>query len=779
MLALAIAAALAGSGSVRAATPAGAYASLDQHPAAMDALQEQRLFLEVFHGERPTGLIAEFRLRDGSLAATPAELAQIGLVLPAGVSADARGLVPLDALPGLAWHYDAAAQRLHLRIPAALRPQQALGYTPPPAVMPDRARGWTLGYDSYLHRQAGQRTAAVSTAFAVFGDWGTFELEGVTHFGDAVAGGERGFRRLGSRWRHSDPQRLTTWTVGDLDSGGLGWTRPVRMAGLQWRRNFATRPDLVTTPLPQFSADATLPSSVELYVNNVRQFGSEVQDGPFVLDAVPTIGGAGVAQLVVTDALGRTTTTSVPLYVDARRLAVGLSDFSIEAGVLRRGWGADDGYGDIPAASASWRRGVRDRLTVEAHAEATRGLWLGGAGAVWSPGNRWGLVTAALARSGGDHSGWQRSLGYQWHAPAWGLDLATTRRSSGFRDLGDASVVAGGAPSSARAEDRASAWTSGAAGTLAASWIRYRDRRDQVTTVRSLSWSRQFGTRAHVAASLFASNGDGGGGLTLSLPLGRDRHATIGVQRAGDDFDTTATYRRSAPYEGGFGWGVLAGDRHGGEGRATLEYRGDRIEASAGVERLAGRDGAFAQARGSVIGLGGGVYAARALTDAFAVVDAGEAGVPVLYENRLYGHTGADGRLLVTDLRGWQRNRLAIDPDALPANFRVGEIEQTAVPVDHAGVVVRFEVERRAPAILRLLGRDGAPVPAGTRVAAGGRSLIVGFDGEAFLESAAADTVLEGRLDGGRCRWTVAAVELRADGAPARPPPLACHWSAP
>ena len=74
------------------------------------------------------------------------------------------------------------------------------------------------------------------------------------------------------------------------------------------------------------TVQATVPSAVDLYLNNIRQFGSRVQDGPFVLDALPRISGAGQATVVVTDHLGRTTQTSVPLYVDQQRLAPGLID---------------------------------------------------------------------------------------------------------------------------------------------------------------------------------------------------------------------------------------------------------------------------------------------------------------------------------------------------------------------------------------------------------------------------------------------------------------------
>ncbi|WP_146910294.1 hypothetical protein [Arenimonas daejeonensis] len=150
LIATAIAAACLGlAGGARADASAGAYVSLDEAPSKAESLGEQRLFLEIFHDDRPIGLVAEMRLRDQRMWATPQELGEIGLIVPANLATDDEGLVPLDALPGLSWRYDAAAQRLHLGIPPSLRPEQALGYKAPTAVKADRSSGWRLGYDAY------------------------------------------------------------------------------------------------------------------------------------------------------------------------------------------------------------------------------------------------------------------------------------------------------------------------------------------------------------------------------------------------------------------------------------------------------------------------------------------------------------------------------------------------------------------------------------------------------------------------------------------------------
>lgn len=741
-------------------------------------VRAQDLYLEVFHGERSTGLIARLRLRDGQLWASRTDLRAVGVIVPADVQVDADSLIRLDALPGLAYRYEPASQRLILQVPPALRPMQRLGYQTPGAVDVRRDPGWLLGYDAYGRALDGDRTLAVGSSLSRFGRAGTIEITGVSRVGDDAIG----YRRLDTRWTYSDPERLWTWTAGDLISSGLSWTRPVRVAGLQWRRNFGVRPDLITLPMPRFSADATVPSTVELFVNNVRHFGTEVQDGPFVLDALPRISGAGQASLIVTDALGRVTQTTLPLYVDHERLARGLSDFSLEAGLLRHGFGAsggDDDYGDDLVLSASWRRGLTDTFTLEGHGEAGAGVRLGGVGTIWSPWSRWGLATASIAVSDGDSSGHQYTLGYQWNSASYGFDVLALRRSRRFRDLGDVRLDANGAVPSLRAQDRATFWLGIPRGSLAVTWLRWRDMDDHDQDTVSLSWTQNLGARLSLSASVFDdSEGGRGGGLSLTIPLGDHINASTTVRRNEDRTSLSATLRRNTPYEGGWGWRVEGGDRPGGYAQAAAEVRGRYGEALFGVDQTGDRTGSFFQGGGSVVLMDRQLFLSRRIHDAFAVVSTdGVSGVPVLSENRLYGRTNGGGYLLVPELRGWQRNRLAIDPSDLGPNYRLSELEQMATPADRSGVLVEFDVTQVNPALVVLLDPEGKPVPAGSRgrLVGTGREILVGFGGEAYVENVTEDTVIQLDVGGVRCRYRVPVKPERPSAAGLRRGPLACE----
>lgn len=711
------------------------------------------LYLDVYFGDRSSGRIAELRRRGGRLFITPQGLAALDVVPPQPLQPAADGWVPLDAVPGLQHHYDVAQQRLVLDVPPALRPRQNLGYTVPDPVNVTRDAGVLLGWEAYGRHVEDSDLVSVASRWRWFGRLGALEVSGVSRGGDDDAAWER----VDTHWSYSDSTRMTTSTIGDLTSGGLAWTRPVRLGGVQYRRNFATRPDLVTYPVPRFSGQATLPSAVELLVDNVRQFGSEVNDGPFVIEQFPRISGAGDVTVVLTDTLGRVTQTTIPLYVDYQRLAPGLSDFSFEAGRLREGFGSGrDRYGDDWLGSVSVRRGITDSLTLEGHAEGGAGLGLAGIGMVWSPAARYGVFNVAYAVGSGDSDGSLHRAGYQWNNRSVGIDLQSERRSQGLRDLGDAMDPIGLA-SAPRALDRVSGWTQFNRGSLGYTWLRSRSSAGREDRLHSMSWSQSY-RQFSLSASAFDSATTGYGlGFTMSVPLGTDRSFSAHANHSeGGDTDFIADLRHDAPYAGGWGWD-LQGGRRGGDtfGQASVSVRGSGGEGLIGMDHANGRTGVFGQAGGSLVWMGGHAFASRRVGDAVVLVDAnGTPGVPVLVENRVFGVTDRDGFLLLPEARGWQRNRIAIDPDVLGYEYLVPEIEQFATPADEGGVRLRFDIHRMHPVAVTLLDRDGKPLPAGTPARVGKQEVLVAYDGQAWIADLPPGASIEADLAGYRCRFT-------------------------
>ncbi|MGH6873975.1 MAG: fimbria/pilus outer membrane usher protein, partial [Aestuariivirgaceae bacterium] len=247
--------------------------------------------------------------------------------------------------------------------------------------------------------------------------------------------------RLDTTYSLPSIKHMTNFNAGDVISGGLSWTAPIRMGGLQMKRDFGTRPDLITTPLPSFRGSAAVPSTLEVFVNNVKQYSNDLPEGAFELQDIPTYSGSGVARIVLRDAQGRETIAEQPFYSSPNLLKPGLYDYSLEAGLPRRNQGTNSfDYDDGPAGSASLRYGLEDWLTIEGHAETMKELVNGGVGAVISAGAL-GVITASAAGSLHEGAaGVQLQAGWEFNRGSFYFSASAKRGFGAYADLGIASA---------------------------------------------------------------------------------------------------------------------------------------------------------------------------------------------------------------------------------------------------------------------------------------------------------------------------------------------------
>src|SRR5690606_34292039 len=103
--------------------------------------------------------------------------------------------------------------------------------------------------------------------------------------------------------------------------------------------NFALQPYQTTAPLASFVGEAVLPSTVELYINGLRQSTQRVPPGQFQIDSLPSLNGAGRAEVIVTDINGQRRILNFDFYGAPSLLRQGLFDWSVETGFVRNDYG--------------------------------------------------------------------------------------------------------------------------------------------------------------------------------------------------------------------------------------------------------------------------------------------------------------------------------------------------------------------------------------------------------------------------------------------------------
>ncbi|WP_146218033.1 fimbria/pilus outer membrane usher protein [Caulobacter sp. D5] len=742
---------------------------------AVETMRED-LQLEVWINGRNTGLVAAVaREADGRLEMRADEMRAVGL------SAGGVGLVDLSALRGLSAAYDDVGQRLMVNADIDLLAVQRfnLAANRDAAGAPRQDLGAVLNYVFSAdggqvddNDDLGVQSLGLALDGRVFGRFGTLSSSvAASRVGDTGR-----IVRLDTTWSWFEPRRMMGLKAGDYINGGFAWTRPIRMAGFQLRRDFATRPDIVTMPSPRLATTAAAPSTLELYVNDTRILSRPVGAGPIEIDGLPPGQGYSDVRLVLNDAAGRQVAVSAPFFATPLLLRKGLADFSAEAGFARRGFGVESGdYAGSPIASASLRYGVLDALTVEGHVEAGAGLIQGGGGLTAQVGGL-GVVSGSFAASRtDDQSGALAAVVFDSRFAGFYLSGMSMRASAGYRDL--AAVTSRpsfyrnwkmGGDEPPRAIDQFTVSTplrlallmrKGEAPVASASYSAQTAAAGLRRQVWSGSLRHTFGERLTAYLTGYVSRGeqrDTGAFLGLSVPLGSRSSSSAGVQVQGGD--TTAfveASRAETQADGTYGWRarIEQGAHQGFEGQAA--YRGRNARVSAAAQYADGAVRGQLQVDGAVAWLGGVAATTNRLEGSFALVEVGAPDVPVLYQNQKVGRSDRNGRLLVRNLEAFDVNRLSIDSQDLPLELEAAQTERSVVPMANGGAIVRFGVGKSPPAVLLTLRRpDGSFVPPGAEVIRAGvaERVIVGYDGQAFLTGVSEDADLRVVVeDGNEC----------------------------
>ncbi|MBB6188273.1 fimbria/pilus outer membrane usher protein [Rhodanobacter sp. MP7CTX1] len=740
------------------------------------------LYLDVTLNGTHAGLV-HFGYKDGELWASRASLHTLGFTLPT----DTPDPVRLQGLQGLQVKYDASGQTLTLIAPLRLLKlgTTVLDTSNNTRPVATASPGILLNYDLYgtygLHGASNLSAFTELRAFNAAGVFSTTSLAQATNDGNGNWHNQS--VRLDTSWSTSFPDDLLTLRLGDTLTDALSWSRSTRIAGVQFGTNFALQPYLVTAPLPSFIGSATLPSDVQLYVNGLRQYSGQIPAGPFQLNTLPNINGAGNAQVVLTNALGQTTTLNFPLYGEHQLLREGFSDWSTEIGVVRENYGLDSfDYGHDAAASGTWRYGFTNNFTAEAHAELTDGLSDAGVGGNWLLGGIGGVLSASVAHSeNAGQGGEQYSLGYNWSNNRFNLGINGTRTYGSYRDV----ATLYGSPTPDITAQAYVSYNFDRLGNLGVSYLDLDYPQQPATRYASAYWFKTVGRALSLNLSLNQDlNNSSNRTIFLIATLSLDHNITLsgGAQREGDRTGLVMNASQALPSQGGFGWraSLSQGDGQNG-GQGELDYLGRYGQLQAGVYDVGDTRYGYASAMGSLVLMSGDVFAARQIYDGFAVVSTdGIAGVPVNLQNNPVGTTDSHGLLLVTPLNSYQNNKVAIDAMNLPADVSINRVDADVATTDRAGTLVKFGITPVRSASIILVDAAGKPLPIGSLVQLHGHTgepALVGFDGAVYLDTLEPRNVLDVDTPSGACHASFAYAR-HGDGIP-QIGPLTCQKVSP
>lgn len=720
------------------------------------APNDETVFLSAQVNGNPDIDLVPFTERGGQLYLSKETATQLGFSADFLKSVSAG--TPLDAYPGVKADYNRSLQSVSITAPFSILSlgTTVMGGTGGTPTFATASPGLLLNYDLYS-TYTNQKDATLSsfTELRGFNDWGllsnSYLLQGQrTH---DQPGLQRTTVRMDTSFQHSFQDKEVTLRLGDAVTNGLSWTRQTRIGGFQLARNFSLQPYQTRTPLPAYFGSAALPSSVDLFVNGIRQYNGNIPAGPFELKALPTVNGAGQAQVVLTDALGRQTAVDFPFYSSTQLLRKGLTDWSFETGYVRQDYGFRSfEYSHDPMASGTIRHGLTNWLTAEAHAEGSKGAAAGGIGVVATIGML-GTASGSWAKGGAQGAkGSQYSAGYQLQRGPFSLGGRTQRTVGDYRDVAS---LYGGTPV-LRSDNAYTSFDMRTWGNVALNYVQLQVPDQPRYRYGGASWSRSFSHGISVSLSANQNldlRSDRSVYLNVSFNLSKGVSAYTSAVRSGGTSSYSAGAQGSARSADGWGWGVQAqkSDQQAPNASGQVSKRTQHLDFNAGINSANENQYAYAGVSGSLVAMGGGVFASRRIYDGFAVVSTdGVPDVPILNQNRPVGATNSRGLALVPSLQSYQHNKISLDPTNLPINMRIDQVNTEVTPRYGSGVNIRFAMQTVHAASLILHGPDGRVVPMGAQVFLNNEpepTGWVGYDGRVYLEGLKADNQLTVRGD--------------------------------
>ena len=670
------------------------------------------------------------------------------------IQIEAQAFAPLNSVAGLTFQIDKELQQLQISVPVESFRSSLISGATAPLPPSEAAQTAFLNYDLSFQHSGG------STVGGAFLEMGASGRLGLVENSVTISNNPGGLNvvRLDTFAVHDDPSGLTRLTLGDTITHVATWEQPVRFGGIKWGTDFSLQPGLLSFPTPTFGGQAQLPSNVQLYVNNVLNYQGQVEQGPFTLNRLPVVSGAGDVSIVVKDALGVEHRVVSSYYVSTNLLRPGLSDFSVEAGAERHAYGRRSFDYGPPFVAGSYRYGLSPALTVETRGEAsTRTQDVGGGiAAVIGKLGEIG-VSGSASTTRGLGSGYLYRIFASRISQYWSLSASYERRSKEYLQLGlardlerplETLQISGG-------------FNERRFGSLSAdiSYLRLND--GTRTRVTSATYGRQLGKLGYLSAFALRSDTNGGSpdttvGASLSIAFGSRGTAFAQV----DNKNRRLESQLNLPDDQGWGYRLIASQGQNSQQQAELSYRGRAIDLSGAVERFGGQTDERFLASGSLLLAGSSVLTARRLDSSFAIVNvgSGERGVRVYQENRLVGATNGSGIAVVTNLRPYEANRISVSPNDLRLESVIANDNLIVVPRYLSGVKANFQVTngRAGTVIVRL--PDGRPLEPGVEVAIGASIFYTGFDGELFVDDIRPGMVIVAKRAAGTCQVTLPAV---------------------
>jgi len=495
--------------------------------------------------------------------------------------------------------------------------------------------------------------------------------------------------------------QMRRWTFGDAFGytgalGGDAW-----MAGINITKEFAIDPYFVRYPSLSLSTPINVPSVMEVHVNGQIVSQERVAPGRVDLQNLPVTLGRNDARIVVRDAFGVTRELSSTFYMTTTALAKGVHDYQYSIGFRRLAVGTKSWDYRTPIALIRHRVGLSDVVTAGGRFEY-RPAHLVSGGPNFNFRLPFGEVEAAASAS--RHDGrWGRAgqIGFTYTSRTFGAGGSVMLASRDYANMTPNQV---GEDPAQRINLFANTSVAGPVSlTIQHSSTKMHQAltRSRTSLLSSVHLARNLELMVGVSQSRdeMGRSREAYAGLTVLFGRASASVSRVHDRRGGR---MVVDAQQSLPVGTGYGYQMRAENGQNGHVTGVAQYQTQYGRYEVRQERIAGATSTMVSAAGSIVGIGGGVYASRPVRESFALLRVPDVeGVRAFSSNQEVGRTGRRGDLLIPDLQAYYGNLLNIADTDVPLTYSVPQARMTLAPPYRGGAVALFPVER----IRRVIGR--------------------------------------------------------------------------
>jgi outer membrane usher protein len=633
--------------------------------------------------------------------------------------------------------YNPQELSLNIIVPTRMLPFQSINYN---AINLKKLRpkksGAYLNYDVSLQRNTFEQVNnyAAITDFIYFNHLGVGHAEFLLKNSDHTQlNDQQKIVRLETTWTLDKPEKMATWRIGDSISSTAIWTGSVKFGGVQYATNFAVQPGFVTFPLPSFRGEAIVPTTVDFYLNNQLQNSQELAGGPFDIQGLPVITGAGDVLVQTKDLLGRQTVAVIPYYVSPQFLKPGLTSFSYELGAIRQDFGIKSNRYNNMILVGTYQKGLTNSWTAGWHGEVfgdTQTVGLNSSHVLY---NFAQIDLAAAFSHRSKEKGGLLLLGAQRNASWYNLGIRAISATRDFHQLGiQEEALAPKLTLQSNASVNIKYF-----GSLALSHTERLGRTEQDISVTTISYHKNifrhiFYTMSYVHQHSHTSNNSCFISFAWSPKAGYNSSLTYETNHS--QRGATATFSKNLPTHQGYGYNILASELNA-HLKADFFAQSNYGEYQAHYSRFEDKDNYEVGARGSLLYFDAQFLLARKIQDSFVLVEVPKLSeVPVYKSNQLIGKTNSKGYLLIPQTLSYDENVISIHPEELPMNTKIEVDKLSVYPYHRSGELISFPISIIQNIEFKLITPTKEVVPAGAMVILeNGASYPVGYEGQVFI----------------------------------------------